>query len=537
MSKKITFKHFLIVMLSSSVSLVATASKENLVAQVSNTNPTIKNLNPFSDSNIKTLYSFDGYHGADPKGSLTLVDVNGIPTLFGRTSAGGPSWKSKDPSHFPGAGIFFRLSLDGKQFSMLPLTAKTGYDPHHDSMLLFKDTLYGAVLYSGANFDKESGNGDIFSINPSNLSFTKLHHFIGAPVEGANSHSCQQPSSDGETLYGATAKGCSSTDDASCSSNNNGTLYRYNVLHKPSYQTLFSFLNGTGSSASSCLNCTGSIPHGHPTVINIGTKQHPIDILLGITRQGGLTTDGNSDGDGTIYAFAPDTKTYTVLHLFSGQNGSNLAESDGAYTDHGNLVIGKFTQARKNKPAQVTVYGMTTYGGSGTETAGSSNSPGSGVIFTMTIDLPVPTTTPPSVVNYQIIHDFGGASVENLSTQTLQSDGYNPYGSPTLANGWIYGMTRNGGANHGGVIFRMNPDSSCVNSNAPACYGLLGVFDSPNSGDTDLTGSQPIDNVIVSHDGKTLYGMTQTGGAHDPTNQEQDISFGTVFSIPTNEGH
>ena len=44
----------------------------------------------------------------------------------------------------------------------------------------------------------------------------------------------------------------------------------------------------------------------------------------------------------------------------------------------------------------------------------------------------------------------------------------------------------------------------------------------------DETGSSPIDNVIVSADGSTLYGMTQNGGAADQCN---DNGYGTVFSI------
>lgn len=505
---------------------------------------------------ITTLYSFNGASGADPKGSLTLVSVSGLTTLFGRTSAGGPAWEStnskecKDastnPSKCPGAGVIFRLSASsGGQFQMTPLTSTTGYQPHHDSMLLLNSTLYGAVLYSGNNFKDSSGNGGIFSLNPSSLSLTSLHQFAGATSDGANSHSCMWPASDGETIYGSTAAGCSSADDSSCSGSGDGTLYCYNTANDSSsacydssnstpYLTMFSFLNGTGTSASSCKDCTGSEPHGRPVSVNVGTASSPTDILLGITRQGGLTTDGNKNGDGTVYAFAPGTGTYTVLHLFSGQDSSNLSASDGAYTDHGNLVIGNFVPASGSTPAQVTVYGMTTYGGSGTQASGSTNSPGSGVIFAMTVNLPAPTTTAPTVAGYQIIHNFGGSSVTNLATNTQQPDGFNPYGSLAIANGWLYGMTRDGGPNGGGVIFRMSPQSSCAGSSAASCYGLIAAFDSPTQGSTDLTGSQPIDNVIVSEDGSTLYGMTQMGGANDPTNQQQQVSFGTVFSIPAN---
>jgi len=80
------------------------------------------------------------------------------------------------------------------------------------------------------------------------------------------------------------------------------------------------------------------------------------------------------------------------------------------------------------------------------------------------------------------VHNFGGSSVKNLVTQSNVPDGFNPYGSLVIDNGYLYGMARNGGANGGGVIFRMNPESSCANSTKSHCYGLLASFDSPKKG-------------------------------------------------------
>ncbi len=80
---------------------------------------------------------------------------------------------------------------------------------------------------------------------------------------------------------------------------------------------LFSFQNGTGT-PSGCSNCTGSTPHGRPVVVNIGTVATPIDVLLGMTCQGGYTSGGNSKGNGAIYAYTPSANAYTVLHLFGG---------------------------------------------------------------------------------------------------------------------------------------------------------------------------------------------------------------------------
>jgi uncharacterized repeat protein (TIGR03803 family) len=254
---------------------------------------------------------------------------------------------------------------------------------------------------------------------------------------------------------------------------------------------------------------TGKEPHGRPIVVSTGAQ----DVLLGITKAGGAA------GYGAVYACVPNGNSnptscaYSLLHSFTGPG------ADGATSDHGNLTV--VTPPANNL---VTVYGMTTNGGTGTQ----SGSSGDGVIFTLG-NLPL---NPPAALSnslpvctaggtatcYSVLHDFGG-SVEDVNGRPLP-DGYNPYGSLLATNGFLYGMTRNGGANGQGVIFRIAPDGSG--------YLLLASFD----GNSDnASGNQPIDNLIASPDGSTLYGLTQQGGAND-RQSSQPVGFGTVFSIP-----
>lgn len=80
---------------------------------------------------------------------------------------------------------------------------------------------------------------------------------------------------------------------------------------------------------------------------------------------------------------------------------------------------------------------------------------------------------------------------------------------------------------HHDSMFMLVVDPSCAI--AEDGYGILASFDDPSA---STTGSAPIDNVTISSDGATLYGMTQSGGCHDPTSA-QNPSFGTVFSIPS----
>jgi len=139
-----------------------------------------------------------------------------------------------------------------------------------------------------------------------------------------------------------------------------------------------------------------------------------------------------------------------------------------------------------------------------------------------------------------VMHNFGAEPVADLVSGSMVPDGSIPRGSLGLLIGWLYGLTSHGGVNGGGVVFRASIDPSCTRR---SCYGVLGAFDTrtpgaacklaaPTPRTCDLTGSGPIDNLIVGPDGMTLYGMTSIGGAYDPANRQRYTPFGTVFSIP-----
>jgi hypothetical protein len=323
-------------------------------------------------------------------------------------------------------------------------------------------------------------------------------------------------------LYGATAAGGVN------GSGGHGTLYCYDTQSQTYVGELYSFDKSTGSD-----------PHGRPVVVNYTTGGAPATLLLGITKEGGESSQCPS-GFGVIYASEPPaacasgaTASYTPLHTFCGP--------DGATTDHGNLVVDSASigAASPSCPAgaqSVTAYGMTTCGGSGTPTdkGACAGATGSGVVFKAVVALPAESAPPQLCGDLEILHEFGLGTVTNLTNPSEPvPDGYSPYGSLLLANGCLYGMTRNGGAaatngsDGGGVIFMLSVDSTCAI--AADGYGVLASFDDPSS---STTGSSPIDNVIVSADGLTLYGMTQSGGCNDPTSA-QNPSFGTVFSIPS----
>lgn len=98
---------------------------------------------------------------------------------------------------------------------------------------------------------------------------------------------------------------------------------------------------------------------------------------------------------------------------------------------------------------------------------------------------------------YRVLHYFG----------SIPGDGSTPYGSLTLMDGKLYGMSRYGGASNNGCIFSIDTNG--------ADYKTIFSFDSVN-------GSEPWGNLTLI--GNTLYGMVDGGGAYNR---------GCIFSIDT----
>ena len=121
---------------------------------------------------------------------------------------------------------------------------------------------------------------------------------------------------------------------------------------------------------------------------------------------------------------------------------------------------------------------------------------------------PYTITVPATNITYTAIFDTAPLTAQYAFT--YGSDGGYPNGSLVLAGDGksLYGMTPNGGDHFSGVIFNI---------------GTNGVFTSVYSLNGGSDGANPYGSLVFSADGKTLYGMSQSGSA-----------FGTVFAIGTN---
>jgi uncharacterized repeat protein (TIGR03803 family) len=242
----------------------------------------------------------------------------------------------------------------------------------------------------------------------------------------------------------------------------------------------------------------GSNPKGKLMMANNG-------LLYGLTSKGGLYNGG------VLFSFDPSLNTFTKLHDFTFVSG---IEPDGGLVEQ---TIGE-------------LYGVTFRGGVNDK----------GVIFKFTI----------AGNSYQNIFNFN----------TL--NGENPRGTLTKTpNGYLIGLTTNGGLNSKGVVFGYrvssstftkhadlsatsggNPEGSLLfNPLTDKCYGLTAQDGANNQGtliqiDTSgasflklydfvqLTGGHPKGNLTLGA-GNKLVGNTYDGG---PAN------YGSVFTINTN---
>jgi uncharacterized repeat protein (TIGR03803 family) len=398
-----------------------------------------------------TIYSFgttQPIDGGVPKGSLTYV--NGW--LFGRTTTTIATMPTPSSTPVGSYGVIFHFDPDNVASSYSIDHVFAGHDtddgdnPRHDAMTPFNNQLYGTTLDGGTH-----NNGIIFSIGQDGTGYQvllSLHNSIGD-----ESHSCFVVANN--ILYGMTASG---------GDNGEGVIFSFNPTPTPTptasptstptnFQTLFSF---------ACASSTGKEPHGRLTLDPDGTT------LYGMTRKGG------EHDYGVVFKIDTSGNNYMGLHDFAG------GDSDGATSDHGYVVqsgdhlygtttngghhddgvvfriktdgssfelLHKFGETHhdgKNPYGSLLLVGNQLYG---TTANGGDND--LGTVFVINT----------SGNNYQRLYSFGG--------QTNNGDGSKPIDNVILVNGWLYGMTTEGGTNNQGTIFKVSPTPARSPTPAP----------------------------------------------------------------------
>jgi uncharacterized repeat protein (TIGR03803 family) len=310
-----------------------------------------------------------------------------------------------------------------------------------------------------------------------------LHSFTGGTADGDSPHGSLTLS--GSMLFGMTRAGGSSSTDA-------GTVFYMQT-------------NGSGFNLLRSFNVTdGAFPSGDVTVVGGATFY-------------GMTNAGGSYGNGAVFMIS-SMGVLSVLHNFKGQ-----FDSDGGQP-YGSLTL-----------AGSTLYGMTSmsdeWGGGGTVFRIVTTGSGYSVMHDFTggtADGYIPhgsltavgstlfgTTVYGGATNLGTVFQIGtGGGAIGILHQFAGSEGAHPYGNLTLGpDGFLYGMTRDGGSADMGTVFKINP------INPIGQFSVLHTF-TGTMGD----GASPEGSLIVS--GSTLYGMTADGGQGGG-----EGGFGTIFRM------
>ena len=388
------------------------------------------------------LYSFTGGNdGGQPRSGLAEGSDG---TFYGATTEGGSDIQ----------GVLYSIDLDGN-YTVLH-TFGDGSTPNDGNKgfaapIVGSDgTIYGVCQRGGVD-----DFGVIYKMTPAGK-YSLLYTFKGGSDGGRPGNSLVF-GKDGK-LYGAT------DGDPATNSTDNGSIFSIKT-------------DGTGYIVEYRFNSTKNVSKvgGHPasSLVNAPGSSK---VMYGVTFGGG------AGGNGTFYAFTPDTSSsggsLKVLHAFA--DGSVANDGTEPYMD--TLLV----------DSAGNIYGDTEAGGADSH----------GTVYRMT----------PSGVE-TILHSFDPAN--------FSSEGSQPTGGVILAaDGNLYGTTSGGGESGtlgggaNGCIYSIAPDGSNYN---PAVYQFKGAAV------IDTDGQSPNGPLLEDSDGN-LVGTTILGG-----NSSNGTTYGTLF--------
>lgn len=298
--------------------------------------------------------------------------------------------------------------------------------------------LYGTTPSGGAN-----GTGVVFRVNPDGSGFARLHSFGPLDALFVNAANPDGAWPGGAlvqaadgTLYGTATQG---------GPKGSGTVFTL----KPD-GTGFKVLHAFGPKGELYANGDGARPAG----LTLGSD----GLLYGAAVLGGR------DGKGLVFRLNPDGAGFQALHVFRGLlTGGNTNEGGALPT--ATPVFGR----------DGALYGTTNVGGKS----------GYGVLYRLTAD----------GTRFTILHHF------QRTGPGFEANGVFPEGPLTPSpDGFLYGGTRQGGADDGGTLFKIGEDGTG--------FTLLHTF-SHSGDDGYLPGAAP----LFGRDGR-LYGVASVGGAN-----------------------
>ncbi|HNQ13809.1 MAG TPA: hypothetical protein PKM16_11435, partial [Bacteroidia bacterium] len=279
-------------------------------------------FNP-SNSTFSKILDFDNLNGGYPWGTM-IKAANGM--LYGSTYGGGTG----------GGGIIFRLNPNTHVYSILyGLNQLSDGGSITDKLLEASNgKLYGMAAYGGAN-----GEGTIFSFDPSNNTFTKLHDFNG--INGGTPYGSLLEATDG-FLYGMTYDG---------GSNNKGVFFKLQ-LSTGIFTKIFDF-NGTNGNnpwnsliqvtptklygMCSSATASGGIIFEYDLLTGMAANVYSFNFITdgfipwGSLLKGsdnnlyGTLSSGPVSNTGAVFKYNYLSNTFSSVHQFVMSEGNNLS--------------------------------------------------------------------------------------------------------------------------------------------------------------------------------------------------------------------
>lgn len=357
--------------------------------------------------NYTVLHDF-GATSSDGSGSGANVTLDDAGNLYGTTDFGGSA----------SDGVVFKLAPDGTETLLHTFSGPDGQDPDGAVLMMPNGDLYGTTGSGGA-----SDSGVLFVLHPkgNKYKYAVLHDFDGA-TEGSSLRGNLIADGLGN-LYGTALFG---------GPGSSGSVFEYSPDGKV---TVLHAFNGTDD---------GEYPEH-------GVVRDSAGNLYGVTAFG-----PGIDGNGTVYKIAPDG-TFTTLHSFTGGADGGFLYGGLAIDRQGNLY-GSTVDGGANNAGTVfklapdgtltTLYNFTG-GKDGNGPEGDMLRVGKHLYSTAS------QGGDPSC-NCGVIYEIKPNGGERVLHTFKGGDG-GGYSAGLIHNGrTLYGTTASGGANSGGVAFRLS---------------------------------------------------------------------------------
>ncbi|MGV8041896.1 MAG: choice-of-anchor tandem repeat GloVer-containing protein [Thermoanaerobaculaceae bacterium] len=354
----------------------------------------------------------------------------------------------------------------GDPYTVLRNLMPAGHDghfPYYGRLVSDGVYLYGATAWGG-----RANGGLVYRLGLDGSGFHVLHEFVGKPNDGRLVFGGLSLSNG--VLYGTTRQGGSQDAGSVFRIGTDGT--GFSVLY--SLSPTQSGRQPQGSVAPDGSTLWGVTPYGGSgwggTLFKLSVDGTGFEVVKAFGNQPlhgktplaapvisagevfGTLSEGGQDNQGAVFRYRVSDASFTLLHSFSRY-------SAGGLHPHGDLLLDG-----------AVLFGMTS----------TSPNMGYGAVFRMNTD----------GTNFLELHSFAGGP----------NDGAVGEGSFVLADGFLYGLTRAGGLNDKGTVFRIATDGTG--------FQLLHSF-----GGSPADGAVPYGSMVRV--GNTLFGATSGGGLQD----------------------